>query len=183
LSLGDRVGYTVRTYVVDDDEPTPAAVFPGVAGRLSLFRRPEQAAAFAVGGTDHDLSSVLHWDALSESMAAAFLPLLDDNRYELDLPVAILEQEPSHWLPDLILRAGAVASELVDALEIEEGWELLEAGSPLDHLDDVLRRAPRRPLRRYRKEWLELDRHALADQWQLLTEAIAERLDWHDQPY
>jgi Protein kinase domain len=178
LTVGDRTGYTVRTYVADDD--VVEAVFAGVAGRLRLFRRPEQATEFAVATAGHDMSEVLHWDWLSESMSRAFLPLLDDHRYDLDLPSANLEMDPARWLSDLIVKAGDVARELVLALAIEEGYALLRPGSPLDRLDDELRAARRRPRPRTVRQWQQLDRGVLAAEWEHVVDLIGSRVDWQN---
>ncbi len=179
LALGERVGYTVRTYVADEDE-SRLAVFTSVAGRLPLFSRPEQATEFAAGTDEHDMCSVLHWDTLSDWMIRAFLPLNDDNRYDLDLPAINLELEPQRWRPDLIVEAGRFALELINALEIEEGYPLLGPGSRLDQLDDALRLARRQPLRRHRRRWLTFDRNLLANQWRRVADVIGSRVDWQD---
>ena len=176
LMVGDRTGYTVRTYVAADD--VVEAVFTAVAGRLPLFRRPEQATEFAAVSAGHDMSEVLHWDWLSESMSRAFLPLLDDHRYDLDLPSANLEMDPARWLPDLIVKAGDVARELVAALAIEEGYALLSPGSARTVLDDQLRASGRRPRPRTVRQWQQRDHGVLASGWQHVVELIGSRVDW-----
>jgi Hsp70 protein len=177
LIVGGRVGYTVRTYAEDDDEQI-SAVFASVAGRLPLFPRPEQATAFAAAADNHDMCTLLHWESLRASMSRAFLPLIDDNRYDLDLPAVNLELDPAHWLPDVIVKVGDVALELIEALDIEEGDQLLGAGTPLDDLDDALRQVGHRPMRRYLKAMRHFDGRELADQWQRVADVVDARLDW-----
>ena len=179
VTIENRTGYTVRSYVADEDGLTEA-VFASVEGRLPLFRRPERASDFAAGAEHHDLCAVLHWEALSDAMAQAFLPLIDGHRYDLDLPSVNLELDPDRWLPDLIVKATDLGLELVEALDLDDGYALLAPGSPLDELDDALRQVRRWPLGRHRRRWRAFDRHRLADQWQSVTELIGSRLDWPD---
>jgi Hsp70 protein len=179
LALGERIGYTVRTFVTDDDGST-AAVFASAAGRLPLFPRPEQATEFAAGSEGHAMCAVLHWDTLSEWMARAFLPLAEDNRYDLDLPAVYLELEPREWRPGPTVKAGVIARQLTHALEIDEGHWLLGQGTRLDQLDDALRLAQRQPLRRHRRGWLAFDRNLLAGQWRRVAEVIDSHVDWRD---
>jgi hypothetical protein len=177
LALGERIGYTVRTYV-DGDDGNQSAVFASVSGRLPLFPRPEQATEYAAGSDEHDMRSVLHWDTLSEWMARSFLPLADENRYDLDLPAINLELEPQLWRPSAIIDAGDLAWELIDALKIKEGYRLLGPGTRLDRLDEVFRQALRQPLRRHRRRWLAYDRRVLASQWDRVAEVIGSRVSW-----
>jgi hypothetical protein len=177
ISLYGRVGYTVRTYVTDDDGDA-TAVFASEGDRLPLFARPERASDHAVGTDAHAMTEVLHWEALSEAMAAAFLPLTPKNRYRLDLPSVTLERPPKDWLVDLVVGAGTLARELVDALDIEEGYELLGRDSLLDRLDDALRVAQRIPFGRSRRELRAFDRQQLAAEWRRVADIIDDRLDW-----
>jgi hypothetical protein len=179
LAIGDGVGYTARTYVAEEDGLT-LPVFASEDGRLPLFRRPEHASDYAAGTDRHALTSVLHWETLAASMASAFLPLVPDNRYDLDLPSINLEREPKEWLVDLIVRAGQVAMELVEALDIEEGYALIGQGTLLDRLDDALRVVAHGSFRRGRRELSAFDRTAIAAGWQRLAEVIESRVDWRD---
>ncbi|MDG4766334.1 Hsp70 family protein [Solwaraspora sp. WMMD406] len=177
LALGDRVGYTVRTYVTDDDGST-SAVFASRRARLPLFPRPEQASDHAAGTDDHDMTSVLHWESLSSSMATAFLPLTPDNRYRLDLVPVTLERHPKQWLIDLVIETGNVARELIAALDIADGHLLLGEGTLLDRLDDALRVASRMPFRRGRRELLAFDQARVVDHWRHVVAMIENRIDW-----
>jgi hypothetical protein len=176
ISLDGRVGYTVRTYVTDDGATT--AVFASEGDRLPLFARPEQAGDHAVGTDGHAMTEVMHWEALSEAMALAFLPLTPGNRYRLDLPSVTLERPPKEWLVDLVLDAGTLARELTNALDIEEGYELLGHGTLLDRLDDALRVAQRIPFGRSRRELRAFDRQQLATTWRRVADIIDGRVDW-----
>jgi hypothetical protein len=177
LTVGDRTGYTLRAYVPEEDGwATP--VFAGTAGRLPLVPRPEQAAGFALSNPEHDLSGIPHWGWLCQAMSQAYLPLLDVNRYDLGLPAVSLELEPARWLPDLIVKSGTIANELMLALDIEEAYPYLGPGAPLDQLDDTLRQAGSRPRRNHIRQWEQLDRGLLAGWWQAVTDIIESRLDW-----
>ncbi|WP_432841182.1 Hsp70 family protein [Dactylosporangium sp. CA-092794] len=177
ISLGGRVGYTVRTYLTDDDGGA-TAVFASEGGRLPLFAKPERAADHAAGSDGHAMTEVLHWEALSEAMAGAFLTLTPPNRYRLDLPSVTLQRAPKEWLLDVVVAAGTLARELVNALDIEAGYELLGEGTMLDRLDDALRVAQRIPFGRGRRELRAFDRERLAADWGRVADLIDERLDW-----
>ncbi|WP_173161560.1 Hsp70 family protein [Phytohabitans suffuscus] len=178
LTVGDRVGYTVRTYVTGDDQQT-VAVFASQGPRLPLFRRPEQATDHAAGGDDHAMASILHWESLRESMAVAFLPLLPRNRYVLDLPSVSLERDPKQWLTDLIVQAGDIARELTYALDIPQGQDLLGPGTLLDRLDDALRAAQRSSLRRKaHRDLRAFDQARLVSGWRRVASLIDSHLDW-----
>jgi hypothetical protein len=177
LTIGDRVGYTVRTYVTDDAGTT--AVFASEGPRLSLFRRPEQATDHAAGTDEHAMASVLHWDTLRESMAVAFLPLTPDNRYHLDLPSVTLERNPKQWLIDLVVHAGDIARELTYALDIPDGHDLLGPGTLLDRFDDALRAAQRAPFRRLAlRDLRAFDQAQLVHGWRRVAEVVEARVDW-----
>ncbi|MFG1608191.1 protein kinase [Actinoplanes sp. NPDC049265] len=178
LTVGDRVGYTLRAYVPESDGwATP--VFAGTAGRLPLMPRPEMAAGYALSTPEHDLTRIPHWHWLRDAMTRAYLPLLDPNRYDLGLPAVNLELEPERWLPDLMVKANTIANELVLALDIEDAYRILEPGTALDHLDDLLRTAGDRPRRNHIRQWQQLDRRMLAAWWQHAADIIDTRLDWH----
>ncbi len=177
LTVADRTGYTLRAYVPNGDGRT-RPVFASVAGRLRLVPRPEQAAMFALSTPDHELSAIPQWDRLRESMARTYLPLLDENRYDLGIPAVNLEMDPARWVPDLIVKAGVIARELMLALDIKAAYPFLGAGAPLDRFDGELRRVGGRPRRQHVKHWQQLDSSLLAGWWQTVTEMIDGRLDW-----
>ncbi|WP_285680839.1 serine/threonine-protein kinase [Actinoplanes sp. NBRC 103695] len=177
LTVGDRTGYTLRAHVPEQDGWT-TPVFATSAGRLPLVPRPEQAAGFALASPEHDLSRIPHWGWLCQSMSRGYLPLLDANRYDLGLPAVNLEMDPARWLPDLLVKSGTIANELILALDIEEAFQLLAPGTPLDQLDDSLRQAGDRPRKNHIRQWQQLDRRMLAAWWQHVTDIIESRLDW-----
>ena len=177
VSLRGRVGYTVRTYVTDDDGD-PTAVFASEGDRLPLFTRPEQASDYAAATDAHAMTAVLHWEALSGAMADAFLPLTPKNRYRLDLPSVTLQRPPKEWLVDLVVAAGILARELANALDIQECHELIGQDTLLDRLDDALRVAQRIPFARGRRELRAFDRQQLTDDWRRVAAIIDDRVDW-----
>nr|GID84546.1 hypothetical protein Ade03nite_34700 [Actinoplanes derwentensis] len=179
VTVGDRTGYTLRVHVPEADGWTNP-VFASAGGRLPLMPRPEQATAFALSAPAHDLRAVPDWQRLSAWMSQAWLPLLETNRYDLGIPPVNLEMDPEHWLPDLIVKAGVLANELMLALDMEEVFPYLGAGSALDQLDDTLRKAAGgRPRRNHLKQWQQLDRAGLAGAWQVTVDMIEARLVWH----
>jgi len=177
LTVGDRTGYTLRAYVPNDVGWTKP-VFASAAGRIRLLPRPEQAAGFALSTPEHDLHGIPHWERLRESMARAYLPLLDENRYDLGVPAVNLEMDPARWMPDLIVKAGTIARELMLALDIEEAYPFLGSGAPLDRFDGELRRVGGRPRRHHIKHWQQLDGLLLAGWWQTVIDIVDTRLDW-----
>ncbi|SHN47368.1 Hsp70 family protein [Cryptosporangium aurantiacum] len=180
VAIGDRVGYAVRTYVTDDEGDT-SAVFASEGSRLPLFPRPEQAGDYAVGTDDHAMTSVLHWEALRDSMALAFLPLIPENRYHLDMPAVTLERKPKDWLIELVINAGDLARELSYALDIPEGQDLLGPGTLLDRADDALRVAQRTPFRLHgRRDLRAFDQAQLVAAWRRVAAVIDAQLDWRD---
>lgn len=169
----------LRTYV--DDSP---AVYLSEAGRLPLFRRPERAeraAEYAVESETHAMTEVLHWETLRTSMAEAFLVLRDDNKYDLDLVPLNLARQSNEWIPELLFKAGDVARELINALDIEAGAALLGEGTLLDQFDDVLWTAHHGPnRRRARRELLTFNSVELSRTWQELVTLLESHIDWRD---
>lgn len=177
LTVGNRTGYTLRTYVPNDDG-WARPVFTSAGGKLLLMPRPEQAAGFALSTPEHDLAGIPQWNRLRESMSHGYLSLLDANRYDLSVAAVSLEMDPARWLPDLMVRSGTIARELMLALDIKEAYPFLGAGAPLDRFDGELRQAGVRPHRRHIKRWQHVDRGLLAGWWQSVNTIIGGRLDW-----
>ncbi|HWS38730.1 MAG TPA: hypothetical protein VN408_39085, partial [Actinoplanes sp.] len=140
---------------------------------------PEHAVGFALTGPAHDLRALPGWHQLAGWLSRGYLPLLDENRYDLGIPPVNLEMDPERWLPDLIVKAGVLASELMVALDMREVFPYLGAGSPLDYLHETLRRAGGRPRRAQLDEWRRLDRLMLAGAWQTAADMIESRLIMH----
>jgi hypothetical protein len=176
LALPGSTGYTLRTYL--DNSP---AVFLSEDSRLPLFDRPERAVEYAVGSETHAMTGVLHWEALSTSMADAFLVLADDSRYDLDLVPFNLAREADQWVSELVTDAADVARELVNALDIEAGVALLGEGTLLDRFDDVMRAVRYGPnRRRARKELLTFNSGQLSRTWRKLVDLLESHIDWRD---
>ena len=90
-----------------------------------------------------------------------------------------MEMDPARWLPDLMVKAGTIARELMVSLDIKELYPFLGAGAPLDRFDGELRQAGARPRRHQVKRWQQqLDRGLLAGWWQSVSNIISARLDW-----
>jgi hypothetical protein len=178
LTVGGRTGYTVRVIVTDEAGEQRGTVFATVAGRLPLFSRPRQAIAFVATTSGHDIASLPSWSQLKTSMSEGRIPTMDEYRYDLDLPPANLAMHPRQWQHDVIVRAGDAACELIAALSIEGGEDLLGPGTALDQLDDLLRLAYVKPRRHCIDRWERLDRLRLAGLWQRAADLIASRADW-----
>lgn len=82
----------------------------------------------------------------------------------------------------MVVGAGTLARELVNALDIEECYELLGQDRLLDRLDDALRVAQRVTFGRGRRELRAFDRQQIAAHWRRVADIIADiiddRVDW-----
>jgi len=170
----------------EDDEDAPAneevPIFLGRKGRVYLFHSPEKLVEFVKAGAEHDLSQLDTWPELVRKIRTEDVEPLDDDRYELDLVVENLRGGPDAWAPTLILRAGEIARDVGFALRIEPVIVALSAGSPLDDLDEALRKAEDGGVgsffakRRLRK--IPATQSSLA--WRTVIGKISAAADWRD---
>jgi len=170
----------------EEDEDAPAneevPIFLGRKGRVYLFHSPEKLVEFVKSGAEHDLSQLDTWPELARKIRADDVEPLEDDRYELDLVVENLRGGPDAWAPTLILRAGEIARDLGFALRMEAVIVALSAGSPLDDLDDALRKTEdggvgsffaKRKLRK-----IPATQSSLA--WRTVIGKISAAADWRD---
>lgn len=153
-------------------------MFLGANGRPYLFREPAGLVAFVRGGEPHDLADLPEWERVRAAAALDVTPQLL-NRYELDLVVDVARAGADGWGDaerQLLLLAGEIARELASYTGRTVVQELLAPGSPLDALDDDLRRGglfARRRLRRYPGEQIALG-------WRRVVRELEAAVQWPD---
>jgi len=107
---------------------------------------------------------------------------IDEDRYELDLVVENLRGGPDAWDAPLILKAGELARDLGFALRLDPVMVAMSSGSPLDDLDEALRKADVGGVgsffakRRLRK--IPAQQSSLA--WRTVIGKISAAADWRD---
>jgi hypothetical protein len=162
------------------NEETP--VFLGNRGKVYLFHSPDKLVEFVKSGAEHDLSQLDTWSDLVRRVRSDDIDPIDDDRYELDLVVENLRGGPDAWDPPLILKAGELARDLGFALRLDAVMVAMSAGSPLDDLDEALRKADAGGVgsffakRRLRK--IPAQQSSLA--WRTVIGKISAAADWRD---
>jgi hypothetical protein len=162
------------------DEEIP--VFLGGKGKVYLFHSPDKLVEFVKSGVEHDLSQLDSWADLVRRVRTEDIDPIDDDRYELDLVVENLRGGPDAWDAPLILKAGELARDLGFALRLDPVMIALSSGSPLDDLDEALRKAETGGMgsffakRRLRK--IPAQQSSLA--WRTVIGKISAAADWRD---
>jgi hypothetical protein len=162
------------------DEETP--IFLGRKGKVYLFHSPDKLIEFVKSGAEHDLSQLDSWDDLVRRVRSDDIDPIDEDRYELDLVVENLRGGPDVWDAPLILKAGELARDLGFALRLDPVMVAMSAGSPLDDLDEALRKADAGGVgsffakRRLRK--IPAQQSSLA--WRTVIGKISAAADWRD---
>jgi hypothetical protein len=163
-----------------EDEEVPA--FLSHRGKLLLFRSAESLVEFVRSGQPNDLAQLDTWAELAERIEPADVAPRDEDSYELDLVVENLRGGHDVWDVRLLIAAGEVARDLGYALRIEPLITALSAGSPLDDLDEALRRTAdgglggflgRRRLRKIGAQQATLG-------WRTIIGKISAAVDWRD---
>jgi hypothetical protein len=168
----------------EDDKPADEEVpiFLSHRGRLLLFKSPESLVSFIRSGAPHDLAQLDSWPSVAERVGAADIAPLDEDSYELDLVVENLRGGHDTWDLPLLIEAGEVARDLGYALRLKPVIMALNAGSPLDDLDDALRSASNGGMggffgkRRLRK--IGAQQASLG--WRSIIGKISAAVDWRD---
>jgi hypothetical protein len=143
---------------------------------LHLFRSPEGLVAFVKSGAPHDLSDAPGWDRLVSTIEVNLVVPDDEDRYELDLVVDNLRGGPDVWERDLIVGAGEIARDVAYACRLPDVLKVLAPGSPLDDLDEALRKSgffARRKLRRLGRDQVSLG-------WRTVIGKMSSAVTWHD---
>jgi hypothetical protein len=162
------------------DEETP--IFLGRKGKVYLFHSPDKLVEFVKSGAEHDLSQLDSWDDLVRRVRSDDIEPIDEDRYELDLVVENLRGGPDAWDAPLILKAGELARDLGFALRLDPVMVAMSSGSPLDDLDEALRKADVGGVgsffakRRLRK--IPAQQSSLA--WRTVIGKISAAADWRD---
>jgi hypothetical protein len=162
------------------DEETP--IFLGNKGKVYLFHSPDKLVEFVKSGAEHDLSQLDSWSDLVRRVRSDDIDPIDDDRYELDLVVENLRGGPDVWDAPLILKAGELARDLGFALRLDAVMIAMSSGSPLDDLDEALRKADAGGVgsffakRRLRK--IPAQQSSLA--WRTVIGKISAAADWRD---
>jgi hypothetical protein len=164
----------------EEDEEVP--VFLSHRGKLLLFRSAESLVEFVRSGQPHDLAQIDTWAQLAERVEPADVAPRDEDTYELDLVVENLRGGHDTWDVPLLISAGEVARDLGYALRLAPLIAALAPGSPLDDLDEALRKTAdgglggflgRRRLRKIGAQQATLG-------WRTIIGKISAAADWRD---
>ncbi|HEU4349184.1 MAG TPA: DNA primase [Actinoplanes sp.] len=175
----------------EDDEETKASeraaeeevpVFLSHRGRLLAFKTPESLVSFIRSGAPHDLAQLDTWPAVAERVQSTDIDPLPEDRYELDLVVENLRGGHDTWDLPLLIAAGEVARDLGHALRIKPVILALAPGSPLDDLDESLRRAESGGMGGYfgRRRLKKIGAQQASLGWRSIIGKISAAVDWRD---
>lgn len=163
-----------------EDEEVP--VFLGHRGRLLLFATPEALVSFIGSDAPHDLTQLDTWETVTKRVRPADVVPTEEDTYHLDKVVANLRDGHAEWDLSLLAAAGELARDVGWALRLEPVITALAPGSPLDDLDEGVRRAAaggvggllaRRRLRRIGAQQASLG-------WRTIIGKISAAVDWRD---
>ncbi|MBG6140315.1 hypothetical protein IW245_006509 [Longispora fulva] len=173
----------------DDEDAEPAEpvveevpLFLSRKGKLLLFRTVEGLAAFVGSDAPHDLAGLEEWDTVAAKLTVEQLVPTEDDSYELDLVVENLRGGHDAWDADLLISAGELTRDLAYALRLESVRTSISAGSPLDDLDESLRKSVEGGiggfLAKRRTKKIGAEQAALA--WRTIIGKISAATDWRD---
>jgi hypothetical protein len=163
-----------------DDEEIP--LFLSHRGKLLLFGSAESLVEFIRSGAPHDMEQLESWPTVRKQVQPAEVVPSDDDTYELDLVVENLRGGHDAWDLSLLISAGEFARDVGYALRLHSVLAAMAAGSPLDHLDEVMRATAaggvgamfaRRKLRRIGAQQASLG-------WRAVISKISHAIDWRD---
>ncbi|GII21180.1 DNA primase [Planosporangium mesophilum] len=190
-TAGDADGTAAETEAIDEAEaeaeepaePEDVPVFLAEDGELLLFRSPEGLVEYVRGDADHELTQLDTWDELRARIEPEDIVPLDEDRYELDLVVENLRGGHDVWDPALIIQAGEVARDVAYALRIRPVMTALAPGSPLDDLDEGLRRVEEGGFGAFfaRRRLRKIDPQTTAAlSWRTVIGKISAVVDWRN---
>ncbi|MGY0234610.1 DNA primase [Longispora urticae] len=173
----------------DDEDAEPAEpvveevpLFLSRRGKLLLFRTVEGLAAFVSSEAPHDLAALDGWDKVAGKLSVEQLVPAEDDTYELDLVVENLRGGHDAWDADLLISAGELTRDLAYALKLESVRTSISPGSPLDDLDESLRKSVEGGfggfLAKRRTKKIGAEQAALA--WRTIIGKISAATDWRD---
>jgi hypothetical protein len=162
------------------DEEVP--IFLSHRGRLLAFKSPESLVSFIRSGAPHDLAQLDTWSTVVERVQSSDVEPLPDDRYELDLVVENLRGGHDTWDLPLLIAAGEVARDLGYALRLKPVILALSPGSPLDDLDESLRKAESGGMGGYfgRRRLRKIGAQQASLGWRSIIGKISAAVDWRD---
>ena len=157
-------------------------VFLSHRGRLLTFKTPESLVSFIHSGASHDLAQLDTWSTVAERVKSSDVDPLPEDRYELDLVVENLRGGHDTWDLPLLIAAGEVARDLGHALRIKPVILALAPGSPLDDLDESLRKAENGGMGGYfgRRRLKKIGAQQASLGWRSIIGKISAAVDWRD---
>ena len=163
-----------------EEEEVPA--FLSHRGRLLAFKTPESLVSFIRSGAPHDLAQLDTWPTVAERVKSSDVDPLPEDRYELDLVVENLRGGHDTWDLPLLIAAGEVARDLGHALRIKPVILALAPGSPLDDLDESLRKAENGGMGGYfgRRRLKKIGAQQASLGWRSIIGKISAAVDWRD---
>jgi hypothetical protein len=157
-------------------------VFLSHRGRLLAFKTPESLVSFIRSGAPHDLAQLDTWSTVAERVQSSDVDPLPEDRYELDLVVENLRGGHDTWDLPLLIAAGEVARDLGHALRLKPVILALAPGSPLDDLDESLRKAENGGMGGYfgRRRLKKIGAQQASLGWRSIIGKISAAVDWRD---
>ncbi|WP_344616616.1 DNA primase [Dactylosporangium salmoneum] len=166
----------------EEEEPEEVPAFLSHRGKLLLFRSVEGLVEFVKSDAEHDMVQLDTWSSLQSRITASAVVPTEENRYELDLVVENLRGGQDAWDTDLLLAAGEAARDLAYALRLEPVRTALNAGSPLDDLDEGLRAAAAGGVSGFfaKRRLKKIGAQQAALGWRTIIGKISAAVDWRD---
>ena len=164
----------------EEDEEVP--LFLSHKGRLLAFKSPESLVSFIRSGAPHDMTQLDTWATVAERVQSSDVDPLPEDRYELDLVVENLRGGHDTWDLPLLIAAGEVARDLGHALRLKPVILALAPGSPLDDLDESLRKAETGGMGGYlgRRRLRKIGAQQASLGWRSIIGKISAAVDWRD---
>jgi hypothetical protein len=170
----------------DEAEPEPedeeVPIFLSHRGRLLTFKTPESLVSFIRSGAPHDMTQLDSWSTVAERVQSTDVDPLPEDRYELDLVVENLRGGHDTWDLPLLIAAGEVARDLGHGLRLKPVILALAPGSPLDDLDESLRKAETGGMGGYlgRRRLKKIGAQQASLGWRSIIGKISAAVDWRD---
>jgi hypothetical protein len=157
-------------------------IFLSHKGKLLAFKSPESLVSFIRSGAPHDLAQLDTWPTVAERVQSTDVDPQPEDRYELDLVVENLRGGHETWDLPLLIAAGEVARDLGHALRLKPVILALAPGSPLDDLDDSLRKAESGGMGGYfgRRRLKKIGAQQASLGWRSIIGKISAVVDWRD---
>lgn len=165
-----------------DEAEEEVPVFLSHRGKLLLFRSAESLVEFVRSGEPNDLAQIDTWAELVERIEPADVAPRDDDVYELDLVVENLRGGHDVWDVPLLISAGEIARDLGYALRLVPLITALAPGSPLDDLDEALRKTADGGLSGFlgRRRLRKIGAQQATLGWRTIIGKISAAVDWRD---